>query len=152
MNDVYLSKKGFKNLKRDISKLEQELSKIRQQLQDSDSRDNRENRFERIEKLYELETTESELSEKKQLLASAKLLSSKRSRMNVALGSVVDLIDQSGRIMRYTLVESIEADPSDGKISVDSPLGKTLIGRNLKDTVELSTKRTTNQLKLVGIS
>ena len=65
---------------------------------------------------------------------------------------MVDLIDQHGKRVRYTLVNSIEANPSDGRISVDSPLGKTLIGRSIRDTFEWTTKYTTGQMRLVAIS
>ena len=53
--------------------------------------------------------------------------------------------------MRYTLVNSIEANPSDGRISVNSPLGKTLLGRSAEETVELDTGRQANRLQLVRI-
>ena len=72
--------------------------------------------------------------------------------MKVAVGSVVDLIDQQGRMFRYTLVESIEADPSDGRISVVSPLGSTLVGKTVKDMVEWSNGAGKATLRLVNVT
>ena len=151
-NDIFLSKKGFKELKKELQSLEKKLVSITQQLHSTDKRQNREARQERGELLFELEAIEQEISEKNTLLARAKLLPAKRNRVKVALGSVVDLIDQHGKRVRYTLVNSIEANPSDGRISVDSPLGKTLIGRSIRDTFEWTTKYTTGQMRLVAIS
>jgi transcription elongation factor GreA len=50
----------------------------------------------------------------------------------VQLGSAISLkID--GGTKRYTLVGSLEADPSNGKISDESPLGKSLLGKRLHE-------------------
>lgn len=72
--------------------------------------------------------------------------------MKVAIGSVVDLIDQKGHLVRYTLVESIEANPSDGRISAASPLGQTLLGKTVKDIVEWGNGLNHNSLRLVKIT
>jgi len=109
-------------------------------------------RLERIEQLARLENVEMELSEKKKTLSEAQLLPSKRARMKVAMGSVVDLIDQQGQLFRYTLVDTIEANPSDGRISVISPLGQNLVGKTVKDIVEWSNGLHSKQLELVRIA
>jgi transcription elongation factor GreA len=98
-----------------------------------------------------IETIESELADKKLILASAKLFPRKRDALKVAIGSVVDLLDTSGRIVRYTLVESIEANPSDGRISIKSPLGKSLLGKQIQDVVEWPAGIQTRRLQLIGI-
>jgi transcription elongation GreA/GreB family factor len=95
---------------------------------------------------------DSELADKKLLLAGAKRLPRKRDMLKVAIGSVVDLIDTQGRIVRYRLVDSLEADPSDGRISIKSPLGQSLIGKQIQDIVEWSAAMGTRRLQLVGIA
>lgn len=47
----------------------------------------------------------------------------------------------------YEVVGTIEADPFNGKISVDSPLGKAIFGRSLGDTVTVVTE-TGNEFKV----
>ena len=81
----------------------------------------------------------------------AKPLPRKRDRLRIAIGSVVDLIDQQGQLFRYTLVDSLEADPSDGRISVDSPLGQSLLNRHATETISLGLGRTTRRLQVVGV-
>ena len=149
---ILLSKKGMKELRRAISQLEVEQHGIMKELRESDKTTGHDDRFERNERLARLETVQAELVEKQQTLTHAKLIPSKRTRAKVALGSVVDLIDQQGRLFRYTLVNSIEANPSDGRISVVSPLGSTLLGKTVEDAVEWSANQRQQSFRLVRVS
>jgi len=148
---VLLSKKGMKELKKAITQLEHDLKKALQSLRELDKTLGREERLNRIEKLANLESIESELSEKKSILANAKLLPAKRTKFQVAIGSVVDLIDKRGHLFRYTIVDSVEADPSDGRISILSPLGRSLLGRTVRDVIEWGSGPRANQFQLVRI-
>lgn len=149
---TYLSKQGMKELKKAVHNLEHEQKQMLQTLRELDKTDGRDERFERIEKLSALEAIESELAEKKRQLAHARPLPRKRDALKVALGSVVDLVDTTGRMVRYTIVDSIEANPSDGRISVKSPLGQNLIGKTISETVKWGNGLKTNQFQLVRIS
>lgn len=146
-----LSKKGMKDLKKAVAKLERQQSQIINDLRDVEKIDNHDQRLTRIEKLAQLEIVESELADKREVLRTAKLFPRKRDALRVALGSVVDLIDMHGRLVRYTIVDSIEANPSDGRISAQSPLGQTLIGKSIKETVEWGVGARVNSMQLVAI-
>lgn len=147
-NTILLSKKGMKEMKRQITVLEHDRSALIRGLHELDRTSSHDDRLERIERLARLEAVEAELYDKKRMLAHAKLIPTKRARMKVALGSVVDLIDQQGQLFRYTLVDTVEANPSDGRISVLSPLGQSLVGKTAKDTVQWGSGRS---LQLVSI-
>jgi transcription elongation factor GreA len=151
-NVILLSKKGMKELKKAIARLERDRQTVLAALRDLDKTDGHDERLDRNEKLLTLETIEADLSERTNILRNAKLFPRKRDAIKVAIGSVVDLLDTSGRIVRYTLVDSIEADPSDGRISIKSPLGQSLVGKQLQDIVEWTAGLRTNQLRLIGIS
>ena len=146
-----LSKKGMKELKKAIAQLEHDQNEALQSLRELDKSHDREGRMARIEKLAELETIESELADKNMTLANAKLMPTRRARLKVAIGSAVDLMDQSGRLFRYTIVDSIEADPTDGRISANSPLGSLLLGKSVKEFVEWGSGLKQRQLQLVRI-
>jgi transcription elongation factor GreA len=148
---LLLSKRGMKELKKSIANLEHDLQQERNNLRELDKTTGHDERFDRIEKLALLEGIEAELSDKKLILSTAKLLPTKRARLQVAIGSVVDLIDQQGRLFRYTIVDSLEANPSDGRISIASPLGQSLLGKTARDVVEWSTGLRANRLQLVRI-
>jgi transcription elongation factor GreA len=47
----------------------------------------------------------------------------------------VRLEDESGKEIRYWIVGSDEADPPKGRISILSPLARTLIGKRVGDSV-----------------
>ena len=149
---ILLSKKGMKELKKAIAQLEHDRTAAIRGLHDIDKTTGHDDRLERIERLAQLESIEAELAEKQHTMMSAKLLPSKRARMRVAMGSVVDLIDQQGRLFRYTLVDTIEANPSDGRISVLSPLGRNLVGKTVQDIVEWSSGVHNTKFQLVKIS
>lgn len=56
----------------------------------------------------------------------------------VTIGSIVKVKDlEFDEEVEYTIVGSTEADPYDGKISNESPLGKALLGRAAKEVVEV---------------
>jgi transcription elongation factor GreA len=141
----------MKELKRSIATLEHDRQKVIQELHEQDKTSDREARLAYIEKLAGLDVIESKLQDKQLTLKAARLVPTKRARMQVAIGSVVDLIDQQGRLFRYMLVDSIEADPSDGRISIASPLGKNLLGKTVRDVVEWSVGLQPKQLQLVRI-
>lgn len=151
-NTILLSKQGMRDLKKEIAQLERDRKEILRVLHEQEKVDTHDERLDRIEKLAALEAAESDLNERKAILEHAKLFPRKRDALKVAIGSVVELIDTSGRMVRYTLVDTIEANPSDGRISIMSPLGKNLVGKQLHDIVEWTAGLRTNQLRLVGIS
>ena len=53
----------------------------------------------------------------------------------ITFGSSVLLEDAAGKEVRYQIVGSDEAEPANGRISVMSPLARTLIGKRVGDTV-----------------
>ncbi len=148
---ILLSKKGMKELRKSITQLEHDRTGIRRSLRESDKSTNHDNRFARSENLLRLEVLEAELAEKQNVLSRAQIISSRSTRMKVAIGSVVNLIDQQGRLFQYTLVESIEANPSDGRISAASPLGSSLIGKTVQDMIEWGNGLNKTSLRLVKI-
>jgi len=149
---VLLSKKGMKELKKTIAQLEHDRQMILKSLRELSRTTSHDDRLDRIERLARLEAIESELDDKHTILAKAKLMPSRRARIKVAIGSVVDLIDQQGKLIRYTLVDSIEANPSDGRISIHSPLGQNLLGKTVKDIVEWGAGLNIKQARLVKVS
>lgn len=153
METVYLSRKGMKELKKRISQLERDRQAVIVSLHSIDKGKGHDERLARAEKLAALEMIESELADKKGVLNNAKLIPRDgKKALKVALGSVVELLDTSGKVMRYTLVDSLEANPSDGRISINSPLGKTLLDKKIKDVVEWSAGIKTRRSQLINIA
>lgn len=55
----------------------------------------------------------------------------------IQLGSTITVSRDDGRISTYTLVSSLEASPTDGKISDESPIGRALFGRKRGEKVSV---------------
>jgi len=68
----------------------------------------------------------------------------------VGFGSRVEVEDARGKTT-YTLVSAPEAVPGEGKLSIDSPVGKALVGARVGQTVKLETPRGARELKIVAI-
>jgi transcription elongation factor GreA len=147
-----LSKKGMKEFKKEIVQLENDKQKILKSLRELDKTQGHDERLSRIEMLAELDIIDSKIDDKKLVLSTSKLLPKKPSQLSVAIGSVVDLIDKHGHFFRFKIVDSVEADPSDGRISTLSPLGQNLIGKSLSDIVEWGKGNRVNSYQLVRIT
>ena len=152
MTMIYLSKKGFKELHKTISDLEKREKALTAELRDIGRAKSRDDALRRSDVITQLEHTHGKLAEARHTLKHATLLPRKRDRLKVALGSVVDIIDQQGRLFRYTLVSSFEANPSDGRISVDSPLGRTLLDRRVRDSISLTLGAHIRHFQVVSVN
>jgi len=71
----------------------------------------------------------------------------------IVFGTKVELENlANGRKVTYQLVGPYESEPESGKISVTSPLGKALIGKEEGDTVKINTPGGIQEFEVVEIS
>jgi len=91
--------------------------------------------------------------ELEQKLANAQIIDvSKLSNEKVVFGSTVTLADtESGDIKKYTLIGQEEADLKKGKISIQSPVGRALIGHKVGDVVTVKTPAKTVEYEIQEI-
>ena len=82
---------------------------------------------------------ETRIAEIEDIVQNAQIIVSKKSS-SVSLGSTVEL-EADGKTVIYTVVGSIEADPMNGKISDESPIGQQLIGKKVGDEVVIKTPK-----------
>ncbi len=77
---------------------------------------------------------------------------SKIPRDRVGLGSRVVVLDvKSGTETTYYLVTSEEADASQGKISTASPIGKSLLGKEVGDNVRMQAPGGAKELEILEL-
>lgn len=70
----------------------------------------------------------------------------------ITIGSIVKIFDEDfDEEVEYTIVGSAEADPYDGKISNESPVGRALLGKKEGDEVEVNVPDGIIKLKVLGI-
>ncbi len=80
---------------------------------------------------------EGRISEIENILKHAKTIEAPKKGGVVALGSTVHLELEEG-VQKFTIVGSTEANPEEGKISNESPIGQALLGKKHGDEVEVA--------------
>jgi transcription elongation factor GreA len=78
---------------------------------------------------------EGRIAELETKVGNAEVIDPPTSGDRVTFASTVRLEDESGKEIRYQIVGSDETDPARGRISVLSPLARTLIGNSVGDRV-----------------
>jgi transcription elongation factor GreA len=67
------------------------------------------------------------------------------------MGSLVTLIDQDNKTQEFTIVGSAEANPLEGKISNQSPVGHALLGKRRGDKVGVKAPGGTLNLRITQV-
>lgn len=91
---------------------------------------------------------ETRIAEIEDILMNAEEIKAKKSS-KVQLGSTVEL--KNGKKAVYTVVGPVEADPLNGKISNESPLGVALMGKAVGDKATISTPKGDTTYTVVAI-
>ncbi len=98
----------------------------------------------------EQERVESRISEIEHILQNVEVISKTKGDKKVQLGSKVVL--KNGSSKEFQVVGTVEADPMNGKISDESPIGQALMNKKVGDEVEIKTPAETTKYKVVSIS
>jgi transcription elongation factor GreA len=136
-----LTQQGYAELEAELAVLEDKRTQVTQEMQraaaDKDFRENAPLQAAREEKGH----IEGRIKALEQTLKSANIVEEKQgASFQVAIGDRVVLCDSgSDEEQHYILVSPREVDPSKGKISTASPLGKAIIGRRQGEVVEVTT-------------
>ena len=139
---VPITKKGYEALKAELSRLlKEERPKVIQAIAEArEHGDLSENAEYEAAKQHQ-GFIESRINELEHKLADARIIeTASLSSETIVLGATVLLIElATGQEKQYTLVGQDEADLKNGRISVQSPVGKALVGRRVGDHVEVTT-------------
>lgn len=97
---------------------------------------------------------ESEISKLEVLMSNARILD--ESTLDVSKVSLMNKVKiknkKNGAIMTYTLVAEEEADLKQGKISINSPFAKGLLGKEVGDTAQIQAPAGMVEVEVVEIS
>ncbi len=100
----------------------------------------------------EQERAETRIAEIENILQNAQVIKKPKGDSKVQLGSTVKLKGKDGKAKEFQVVGTVEADPLNGKISDESPIGQALLGKKEGDTVEIVTPAATTAYKIANIS
>jgi transcription elongation factor GreA len=158
MATEYLTKEGFKKIQDDLDYLRDVRRKeIAERLHEA-----AENSLGEFVEDPEFEAAKNEQSfvegrikELEILLASAELIKDKKGKKKsdeVEVGSFVTVQQGRRKEEEYRIVGAHEANPREGKISHESPLGLALIGKKKGDQVEIEAPSGSFKVKIQKIS
>ncbi len=134
----YMSKEKLESLKQELKELKEEkipglAKRIDDARQMGDLSENAEYHAAREEMAW----AQSKAKELGYLLDNAHVVGAKPRGNHIGIGSVVTA-RASGKERAFTIVGAQEADPLNGRISNESPLGQAFFGKNKGDKVQIT--------------
>lgn len=139
LKTISLTAEGYAHLESELNKLKNERPKIAAELRkaaaDKDFRENAP-----LEAMREYQgNVEARIKELESTIKMAQVVETRKEEVHkISFGDTVILRDlTSGEQLNYKLVDAREANPSNGKISIVSPLGQALLGHMKGEAIEV---------------
>lgn len=149
----YLTADGLEKLKKELVELKgkarEDLSmRLREAIQMGDLSEN----ADYIQAKEEQGFLEGRIQELEQILSNVQIIEeSGKTRDKVDIGATIIVQEAEFPEESYFLVGPKEADPINGRISYESPIGKALLGHKIGDMVKIETPGGTIQLRIKKI-
>ncbi|MBA3758491.1 transcription elongation factor GreA [Candidatus Saccharibacteria bacterium] len=146
----YLTREGVTELKSELETLISQRGPIAERIKTAREFGDLSENAEYSSARQEQERVESRISEIEHILLNVEVIKKPNGDNKVQLGSVVTLKNHDTK--KFQVVGTVEADPLNGKISDESPIGQALLGKKLGDDVEIKTPAETHQYKIIDIA
>ena len=151
----YYTEEGLKNLREELNKLKDiERPKASQAIAEArDKGDLSENaEYDAAKEAQGM--LEMQIAKLENTLANARIINeSELDNSKVLVLSNVEVKNKANSaVMKYKLVAQSEADLKTGKISVESPIGKGLLGKEVGDVTDINVPNGSIQLEIISIS
>ncbi|MFX0145924.1 MAG: transcription elongation factor GreA [Candidatus Hodarchaeota archaeon] len=149
---IYLTSEGLKKLEEELDHLRTVRRKavaerLHEAMEDGDLIDNAEYEAAKNEQAF----IEGRILEIEHILAQARIIEPGESTGVVDIGNTV-IVKQDGKKREtFTIVGAAEADPKNGLISNESPLGQALLGHQVGDEVEVDAPAGVLRFRIVKI-
>lgn len=154
MKKNYLSKEGHERLENELRDLKTRGRKeIAAELSEARSKGDLSENAEYDAAKEAQGHLEKKIAELEHTLATATIIDDRNIDTSKAyvLSTVTILNRKTNKEMKYTLVSKDEANFKEGKISVDSPIGKSLLGKELHDVVSVQVPAGILELEILKI-
>lgn len=137
--EIYVTPEGLEKLKNDLEYLKTTKRKeIANRIASAKELGDLSENAEYSDAKEEQALMETKVLELEESLRNAKVITKAKGSKNVMIGSHMTVVDANGKTHEFDLVGSNEADPANGKISNESPLGKAFLGHEAGDKVTVS--------------
>lgn len=147
----HLTKKGVEELEKEFKLLKSQRSAVSERIKLAREFGDLSENAEYSSARQEQERAEARIAEIDNILKNVEIIEHPAKKDTVVLGNTVELESKSGN-KTYTIVGSVEANPMNGMISDESPIGKALIGKKLGDEVQIVMPAQTTSYKISSIS
>ena len=150
----YLTPEGLKKLEEELEYLKTvRRAEVAERLHNAMAEGEVEENPEYEDAKNEQAFVEGRILELEAILANAVVIENKGPANEVRLGSRVTIVDlETGNKEQYLIVGSAEADPQNGRISCESPVGRALLGHKVNDVVTVQVPDGQLKLKVAQIS
>ena len=154
----YLTKEGFEKLQTELDMLrnvrrKEVAERLREAAENSLGEFVEDPEFEAAKN--EQSFVEGRIKELDLILANAELIKDKKGKKKdglVEIGSEVTIKEGRKKEEVYRIVGAAEANPREGKISHESPIGRAVIGKKLGDKVEVVAPSGSFTVKIVKVA
>lgn len=153
-NTKYISAKRLEEIKQELEELKDVKRKeIAKRIEEAKSLGDLSENAEYMEAREEQAFNEGKIKEFEGLVRDAVVIKEdkKRVKTSVTVGDIVDVQKSNGDRREFTIVGSNEADPLNGKISNESPLGRSFLGKIPGEEVRVSTPSGEIKYKILKI-
>lgn len=144
----HLTKEGLAELKEELAGLIARRSEIATEIAAARSQGDLSENAEYHEAKEEQGRNEGRIEEIESILAGAEVITTPKDDNKVRLGSKVKLKDGDGKSKEFQVVGTVEADPLNGRVSDESPIGEALLGK--KEGEEVKVGNTTYTLTTIS--
>lgn len=148
----HLTKEGLAELKAELEQLTAKRAEISEAIATARSQGDLAENAEYHEAKEDQARNESRIEEIENIITNAEIIETPKDDNKVRLGSSVKLKSADGKTKEFQVVGTVEADPLNGKISDESPIGKALMGKKEGEEVEIKTPVDTTAYIIADIS
>lgn len=152
-DQITITQSGFEELQQEVLELKnvkipkviERIANAREQGDLSENADYHSARDER-------DILQARINEIEEILLNAKVTASTKTAGIVNIGSIVTLeIVGKGKKITYQMSGEYESNPAEGKISVESPVGKALLKKSKGEVIEVKTPAGTITYKILEV-
>ncbi len=147
----YITKEGLEKLKKELEylktvKRKEITERLRRAIAFGDLSEN----FDYHNTREEQDFLEKRIAELEEKIAGSKVMSASGNSEVVHLGCTV-LLENGRKKFSYTITDPHLANPSEQKLSAESPLGSALLGKKKGDTLSIDTPNGKTEYKIIDI-
>jgi len=153
MPSTFLTKEGFEKLQEELDylrgiKRQEVADRLHEAMEGGELIENAEYEAAKNEQAF----VEGRIQELEILLATARVIEDNKKKNDaIQVGSTVTIQEIGYEEETYTIVGAAEANPREGKISNESPIGKAILNHRAGDDVQVETPNGSYKIRIVKI-